>query len=273
MKYTPQQITELAKKYHQDPTPRNSERVIIAMDGLCKFWVNRHRALIDRSRLDFDDLLQEARMGVLRALKKYDGESTFTLYAPFWIRARISSHIEKELTMVKFCTTQETRLVRTRYSAAREAVLNEDHTLTTKEMHERMAGLIGVSVKSVEVIAQSHIGIKDLDGPVSSQNNNGKTVSLGDYITDGKNWEEKLITQMDNDKALSILDSEIAAMSPKKQVVARRRILNGETLKDVGDEIGITRERVRQIEKQSKEQLIFWARRGLGIDSGGLSDG
>ena len=267
MKYTPQQITELAKKYHHDPTLRNAERVIIAMDALCKFWVNRHRALIDRSRLDFDDLLQEARMGVMRALEKYDGESVFTIYAPFWIRARISRHIENELTMVRFCTTQDTRLVRTRYSAAREAVLNEDHKLTTNEIHERMAELIGVTVKAVKAVAQSHMGIKDLDGPVVRGSNN-KNFTIGDTIADGKDWEEKLITQMDNDKARSIIDSEIRVMKPKEQVVARRRILGGETLHDTGDELEVTRERVRQIETKAKNKLIFWARRGLGINNG-----
>lgn len=265
---TKEQITEFAKVWYNDKTKRNAERVIIAMDPLVKYFVGKKQTVIKNSRIEFDDLMQEARMGVYRALEKYDGESCFTNYAPYWVQARITRHIENEMTMIKFCKNVKSKGVASKHATLYWKVRSENPKASPDEIHEQIAVELDVDVKWVILASETRRGMLDIDGPAKKNESHGKKhVTFGDTLSDSKNWESDFISEMDKNKAREILHFETETMKTIKREVARRFLLSDRetTLEEVGQHLGRTRERVRQVSNQARDELIFWARKGLGI--------
>lgn len=223
--------------------------------------VTSHLRLVVKIAMDFQrrwmqnvlDLIQEGNVGLMRAVQKFDPEKgiKFSYYAAFWIKAYILKFIMDNWRMVKIGTTQTQRKLFYNLNKERQRLQTLGFVPTAANLSERL----GVSVEDIEEMDQR--------------------LSRGDMSLDITIGEDTTTTRMDFLPALgpsveeTLADSEISSLlrehlasiepmlSDKEQDILQKRLLSDSpvTLREIGDQYGITRERVRQIEARLLQKI------------------
>ncbi|MBW1893079.1 MAG: RNA polymerase factor sigma-32 [Deltaproteobacteria bacterium] len=193
------------------------------------------------------DLIQEGNIGLMQAVKKFDPYKNvkFSYYASFWIKAYILKFIMDNWRLVKIGTTQGQRKLFFRLKKEKQKLIEQGFDPKPKLLSERL----GVSEKEVVDMDQRLDGWDvSLDAPVKDDSDTGRIDFLSsdsDSVEDRvakKEMEKLLHTKIDefkktlSDRELEIFDTRIFSDAPL-------------TLQDIGDKYSISRERVRQVEK------------------------
>jgi len=203
------------------------------------------------------DLVQEGNLGLLRALEGYDPERGIRLvsYAVWWIKAYIHNYVLHSWSMVKLGTTQAQRrlffaLARGRHDPVRppEAPGLDDAALG------RVARALGIAPAQVEQMGARLAGRDlSLDAPAGD----GPATRL-DLLESEAPGPEDLVAGAEEAVRLSGHVAEaLAALDGRERTVVERRIMAEDplTLQELGEALGCTRERARQIEFRAKVKL------------------
>jgi RNA polymerase sigma-32 factor len=205
------------------------------------------------------DLIQEGNIGLMKAVQKFDPDKEIRLisYAVWWIRAYIQNHILKSWSLVKIGTTQAQRklffsLARTRHEIERlspGAGLEQegiDVNLVAKKLRVRASDVVEM---------QQRMEGRDLslDAPVAD----GTSTHLEFTASDGEPQDEEL-ARAEEDALVSRRVSEaMGRLDPRERHIVQARIMGEgkETLRDLGQHFGFSRERARQLEIRALEKL------------------
>ncbi|MCO4773002.1 MAG: RNA polymerase factor sigma-32 [Deltaproteobacteria bacterium] len=204
----------------------------------------------------FSDLIQEATMGLIKAVARFDPErgTRFLSYAAWWIRAYIRDYLLRTRSLVRLGTTQRQRTVYSRLGRARREADREG--LRGEKRMERIVEIIGVDRKTVESMA-GRLGGYDvsLDQPVGSEADSAPRSAF--IPANDPDPEMTLAMEQESANDTRDLYAAISELPDREQEIIQRRHLNDEkeTLQEVGVRLGISRERVRQLEVRAFRRM------------------
>lgn len=201
------------------------------------------------------DLVQEGNMGLMQAVKKYDPYKGVKLssYAAWWIRAYILRYILNNFRLVKLGTTQAQRKLFFNLQKEKSRL----SAMGIEPSAEKIADRLGVPVKDVESMDRRlSAGEASLDAPVGQSD--GKSTSRIELMSAGGPRVDDVLAAEELDERLrDKIRAYGALLKGKEKRIFEERLLAEEpkTLQQLGDEFGVSRERVRQVEKRLLEKM------------------
>jgi len=212
------------------------------------------KPLARRSGIDIRDLVQEGYFGLLRAIEKYDPGrgGRFSTYATWWIRQCISRAIPESLRIVRIPIYIWERLHRLR--RVREQL---EQTLGRDPDTAELAAAAGYSVKDIELLLFWSGDLASLDVPLD-ESSDDHALTLADVVPAETADFGDLLSSSDLRAQIELAIDTVC--SPREATVVRMRYGfegygEGMTLEQCGRILGITRERVRQIEVTACRKL------------------
>ena len=239
-----QEEDELTSTFARDQDPAIAHRLVVSNLRFVVRIANEYRGY----GLKLIDLVQEGNLGLMIAVQKFDHQRGYRLisYAVWWIRAYIQAYVMRSVSMVKLGTTQAQRKLFFGRRKARATLLKQGSEPT----RENMAKMLGVSLEDVDEMEMRLAG-KDysLDAPMSNDSESSSMVEV--LADDADDTPEDIVAdaQIGHVRRQAI-DKAVEQLDPRERMIIEARAMSEEpkTLTELGEELGVSRERARQLE-------------------------
>ncbi|WP_164659482.1 RNA polymerase factor sigma-32 [Tropicibacter sp. Alg240-R139] len=202
-----------------------------------------------------NDLIQEAGLGLMKAADKFDPDRgvRFSTYAVWWIKASIQDYVMRNWSMVRTGSTSSQKSLffnmrRVQAKFEREAA-SEGAALDRHQLHQMIASEVGVPLRDVEMMHGRLAGSDFSLNAVQSADEEGR--EWIDALEDDSEQAAELVENAhDTAQLREWLLKAMGALNPREQFIIRERKLRDtpRTLESLGQELSLSKERVRQLE-------------------------
>ena len=240
---------ELAVRYRKRDEIEAAHRLICANLRFVVKIANEYRGY----GLRLADLVQEGNIGLMMAVKKFNPERGTRLisYAVWWIRAYIHNFIIRSWSLVKIGTTQAQKKLFFKLSQTRRALIGEKGS----EDSSAIARSLEVRDADVEEMA---LRMSGRDTSLNAELNEGSDFTLLETLADDRESQEDALTRREEENGnREAVKRALDLLNDRERRIIRERILADDprTLQEIADELGISRERVRQLEQNALRRI------------------
>lgn len=209
-----------------------------------------------RYGLSFADLMQEGHLGLMQAAGRFDAGRgvRFSTYAVWWIRAAIQDFVLRNASVVRMGTTTADKRLFFNLRRLRARMASLTGTVGASE-REAIAARLGVSPGAVDDMDARLSGPdRSIDAPIDDE---GGT-EWGDMLVDDRpSPEAEVAERMERQAQQQWINDALEQLPAREALIVRRRHLRerAQTLEELGAELGVSKERVRQLEKRALGRL------------------
>lgn len=244
---------ELAQRWRDERDERALHELIAAHGRLVVKLAGRFR----NYGLPMSDLVQEGNVGLLEAASRFDPEREvrFSTYASWWIRATMQEFVLRNWSIVRTGTTAAQKSLFFNLRRLRAKYADDVGGWLDRAATGRIAGELRVRVEDVEDMEMRLAGGDlSLHAPVGDAGDE----EWEDFLTDDRATPEENFADKHDSRARSgWLAAALRELGPRESTIIRERRLreNGATLNELGKKLGVSKERVRQIEHAAIAKL------------------
>ncbi len=208
------------------------------------------------SGLPMNDLVQEGTIGLIQAVRRFnpDRDVRLATYARWWIRAAIQDYVVRSWSLVRVGTTAAQKALFLRLRRMTSEIKDGTEALN-EDLLASLAKRFGVPVRDVATLARRASGLDySLNAPVA----NGAREDWIDRLPDDRSNPEERVTAASQSRFWRrLLGRALGMLTPREQVIIQKRYLAEAslTLEALGRELGISKERVRQLEARALDKL------------------
>lgn len=255
---TPEEERSLALRLRDDNDVEAAQRLIMSH---LRLVISIARGFLGYG-LPYADLIQEGNIGLMKAIRHYDPDRGARLmtFATHWIKSEIQEYIIRNWRIVKLATTKNQRKL---FFNLRQMKEDSQYALTYKQA-ERIALTLDVKPKEVLEMEERMYGQESsLDAPVNGDGGE-ETFAPADWLS-RKSDEPETIIEAEEEAQLETegLSQALDTLDERSRRIIEARYLrtddNGKqkavTLQELAKELGVSAERVRQIEKQALQKM------------------
>lgn len=259
---TPEEERTYATRYREDGDAEAAEKLVTAnLRLVIKIAFQYHRQWANVL-----DLIQEGNVGLVEALSRYDPyrEIRFSSYAQYWIRAMILRFLLDNFRLVRLGSTRAGRKLFFQLQKERDRLVKEGYDPSPKLLAERL----GVSEIEVNAVDQHmRAPALSLHGPATEDDADGRT--LGEVVPEGTPHDPEdeaarselgaLVRDKLNQFAETLRDE-------RERIIWNRRLVATDpvSLSSLGEEFGVSKERIRQVESRIKKRLRRYLEEQIG---------
>jgi len=246
---------ELAYRWRQQDDEKALHELVSAYMRLVVSMASKFR----NYGLSMSDLVQEGNIGLMQAAFKFEPEREirFSTYASWWIKSAMQDYVLRNWSIVRSGTsaTQKSLFFNLRWLRAK--IQNMDENAFSSDTLQAISDRLHIKIKDVEVMAHRLSGRdQSLNAPIGENGDD----SLEDFLPDeNPTPEEYTMRSIAGEVRSKWLSTALQELSDREQIIIRERRLQDDktTLEVLGNRLGITKERVRQIEHKAFEKLRF----------------
>jgi len=209
--------------------------------------------------LPANDLVQEGHVGLMEAAARFEPEREvrFSTYATWWIRASIQDFVLRNWSIVRGGTSSAQKALFFNLRRLKMRLERRADADPNMDVEAELAGVFGVKRADISAM-QARLSGPDysLDAPVTDEDSGGTT--RGEVFADLSPLPDEIVSEhIDSDRRHEWLAGALTVLSERELRILRERRLQdeGETLEALGVKLGISKERVRQIENRALEKL------------------
>jgi RNA polymerase sigma-32 factor len=247
----PQQEYTLAKRWREHDDRKAARQLITSHLRLVAKLAMRNR----RYGLPMSEIISEGNVGLMQALKRFEPERgfRFATYAMWWIKASIQEYIMRSWSLVKISATANQRKLFFNLRRAKSRISSLDGGDLRSDQVKQIAKQLGASERDVIDMDRRLSGDASLNVPLREGDGEWQ-----DLLADGADDQEhKLVESEEASKRHDALAASLGVLNPRERRIFEARRLTDDpmTLADLSSELGVSRERVRQIESRAFEKI------------------
>ncbi|MEZ5807192.1 MAG: RNA polymerase factor sigma-32 [Zhengella sp.] len=209
--------------------------------------------------LPLSDLIQEGHVGLLEAAARFDPEREvrFSTYATWWIRASIQDYILRNWSIVRGGTSSTQKALFFNLRRLRAKLARGPEPMNIDEIHDQISQKLGVSKDDVALMDSRLSGPDSSLNMTVSQSEDSGAEKMDFLVSDAPQPDEVVGVAIDEERRSKWLHGALNVLNDRELYIIRQRRLSedGATLESLGATLGISKERVRQIENRAIEKL------------------